>query len=187
MMPGYDDKYNDFPKDCYNRKNVIYSVMYNKIVHECRFNRAAINKLIRDEHPLHAIVRAPDHLSKISFSPSKSINDADDEVSIIDLNDDNQRKPPLIELNEVTAMINTKGFVKEDSQADSSLLLSPIDYNSFDRVVAEARECYGLKKRAEKQLMKEQINFLNKMRELKGFAKYENNEEIKRTLAKYDN
>ena len=153
-MPSYDDKYNEFPKDCYNRKNVIYSVMYNKIVHECRFNRSAVNKLIRDEHPLHAIVRAPDHLSKISYSPSKSIHDADDEVSIEDQHDDDQRRPPLIELNEVSAMINTKGVGKEDSQADSSLLLSPIDYTAFDRVVAEARECYGLKKRAEKELMK---------------------------------
>ncbi len=64
--------------------------------------------------------------------------------------------------------------------------LSPVDYTAFDKVVAEARECYGLKKRAEKELMKEQINFLNKMRELEGFAKYDNNEDIKRALAKYD-
>jgi hypothetical protein len=57
--------------------------------------------------------------------------------------------------------------------------LSPVDMSAFDRVVAETRVCLEMKKRAEKALSKEQGHFIDKMRELEGFAKYDNPEKIK--------
>jgi hypothetical protein len=58
--------------------------------------------------------------------------------------------------------------------------------SAFDRVVSEARVCLEAKKRVEKALLKEQELFIDKMRELEGFAKYDNPEKIKKALEKYD-
>jgi hypothetical protein len=58
--------------------------------------------------------------------------------------------------------------------------LSPVDLSAFDLVVADARICLERKKRTEKALLKDQEAFIDKMRELEGFAKYNSSDKIKK-------
>lgn len=75
---------------------------------------------------------------------------------------------------------------KRVSPTMSPTPLSPVDLGAFDRVVGEARICLERKKRAEKTLLKEQEAFIDKMRELDGFAKYNSSDKIKKLLNKYE-
>jgi hypothetical protein len=84
-----------------------------------------------------------------------------------------------------------EGFLKKRGQGSEQMTqtpqspLSPVDLKAFDYVVAEARLCLERKKRAEKALRKEQEAFKDKLRELEGFAKYDNNEKIKEALERH--
>jgi hypothetical protein len=83
-------------------------------------------------------------------------------------------------------MLKKKGDNTDMGSRSPTELLSPVDMSAFDRVVADARGCLEMKKRAEKALIKEQENFIDKMRELEGFAKYDNSDKIKKALQKYE-
>jgi hypothetical protein len=83
-------------------------------------------------------------------------------------------------------MLKKNEYVQTESSTTPPAPLSPVDMSAFDRVVAETRVCLEMKKRAEKALNKEQERFIDKMRELEGFVKYDNPEKIKKALQKYD-